>query len=210
MVVEVIAGEKFGLLTVLSEVEKKGRDRRVLVRCSCQAQTEKVVFLFNVRHGKTTSCGCVQKSRASQSAKIKSKKHGMHGHRLYGIWQSMKHRCYNKKNNAYAYYGGRGIGVCDRWQKFENFVSDMGDSYQEGLTIERKDYDLGYSPDNCCWATITEQSRNKRNNVNATLNGQTKCVAVWCVELGLEPGAVRSRIRRGRTPEEALTFKRTK
>lgn len=81
----------------------------------------------------------------------------------------MMARCYNKKSINFKYYGGRKIKVCESWKSFENFMDDMDSSYVDGLTIDRKDNDGDYSPDNCRWATMDQQSKNKRQR---TSNGE--------------------------------------
>ena len=87
--------------------------------------------------------------------------HGMYNHPLYKIWQSMKQRCCNPRHTSFHRYGGRGIGVCQRWiNSFANFVYDMGDA-PHGCSLERVDNDLGYSPGNCIWATRQQQAKNR-------------------------------------------------
>ena len=79
----------------------------------------------------------------------------------YRSWQMMRNRCRNPKAQDYAYYGGRGIVVCESWEKFENFLADMGRKPTAEHTLERKNVDLNYTPSNCVWATRKEQSRNR-------------------------------------------------
>jgi len=84
---------------------------------------------------------------------------------IYAVWNGMKSRCYNPKFKFYDRYGGRGIKVCERWHRFENFYADMGPTYQPGLTIEREDNDGNYELGNCHWATPAAQNRNQKSNV---------------------------------------------
>lgn len=88
--------------------------------------------------------------------------HGLEGTPEYRSWSAMKSRCQRQKDPAYKNYGARGITVCDRWLKFENFIADMGSKPDRKMTLERLENHKGYSADNCVWATYTEQGRNKR------------------------------------------------
>lgn len=90
--------------------------------------------------------------------------HRMTKHPIYRIWADMKSRCNNPKDTSWSNYGGRGIRVCDRWHKFEEFYKDMGPTYEEGLTIERNDNGGNYCKENCCWITKNQQKRNTRAN----------------------------------------------
>ena len=93
----------------------------------------------------------------------------------YTSWQCMKERCYNKKNVAFKYYGGRGITVCDEWKdSFINFLADMGEA-PKGLTLDKIDNDKGYSKGNCRWATKSLQGYNQRKQSN----NQTGITGVW-------------------------------
>ena len=118
--------------------------------------------------------------------------------RLYRIWLNMKQRCNNPNNKDYIHYGSRGIKVCKEWEN--SFVSfrdwALNNGYTEELTLDRKNNERGYSPDNCRWITVKEQNSNKRNNRFLTYKGQTLTFTQWEEKLGLYKGALRDRIDR--------------
>lgn len=119
-------------------------------------------------------------------------------------WWDARRRCTVTTAKHYADYGGRGITVCERWESFEAFLADMG-SRPDGHSLERRDNSLGYSPENCYWATPKEQLRNTRKNKYLTWNGKTQCLSAWAEEVGLERHTLKSRINSGWTLDRALT-----
>jgi hypothetical protein len=133
------------------------------------------------------------------------KKHGRRYTPEYIAWEDVLQRCRNERHPAYDRYGGRGITVCDRWLKFENFFEDMGSRPGPGYSLERKKNQLGYYKENCRWATRIEQNRNKRTNRMLTLHGETRCIAEWAPLVGLLPDTLVKRKRRGWSDEETLT-----
>ena len=168
---------KFGRWTVVEEAKEKVGNR-LAYKCECECGNIRIVSGKNLRSGDTKSCGCLAKERVT--------KHGMHGTPEYRVWGQMIQRCGNPNNERYANYGGRGIKVCDRWKNFENFFTDMG-TRKKGLTIERKNNDLGYFLENCCWATRKIQARNRRIFKNNTtgVNGVSfyKTNQKYCVQI---------------------------
>jgi hypothetical protein len=123
------------------------------------------------------------------------------------IWAGMKTRCYNPNAEHFERYGGRGIAVCWRWRNdFAAFFADMGPRPSVNHSIERRDNDAGYSPDNCYWATQKEQTRNTRRNHRLTWNGDSLTMADWDIKLGFPKDTVKARINRRKwTIERALT-----
>jgi hypothetical protein len=118
----------------------------------------------------------------------------------------MMERCSREKNQFFKHYGGRGIGVCERWKSFQNFLADMGEP-PEGMSLDRyPDCDGNYEPGNCRWATNNEQQNNKRNNHRIEIDGESKTVADWCRDRALPYGRVASRLKTGWTDRQALGF----
>jgi hypothetical protein len=117
----------------------------------------------------------------------------------------MMQRCYNTERDSYPKYGGRGIKVCDRWHDFRNFEADMSPR-PDNTSLDRIDNEGDYEPSNCRWATRTEQARNRMSNVPLEFEGVTKLECEWCEEKGMKPGAIRKRLRRGWTVEQAISL----
>lgn len=172
-------------------------------RCRCDCGNEVDVISSCLKSGRTLSCGCLQKEAAKATLYI----HGETGTRLHNIWKDMIRRCEQTDRKQYRNYGGRGITVCSSWR--DDFVSfrnwAVSNGYSDDLSIDRIDNDKGYSPENCRWATATEQSRNRRGRVMVTYQGRTMCLSAWTEELGLNYSVMRDRIvERGWSPEVAF------
>ena len=131
------------------------------------------------------------------------------GTRLYRIWENMKSRCNNKNVPNYSIYGAKGIKVCDEWNKFINFKTwAVNNGYSDNLTLERIDFNKGYNPENCKWATYYEQSRNKRNNVMVEINSETMCLKDWCKKLNIDYKNIHRKLKSlNMTPKEYLSTK---
>lgn len=201
---ELKVGDKINYLTMVSEPYKKeNKDKYAIFRCDCGR--EKEIRLCNVVDPKgTKSCGCMRTYLNNQ--KRHNYKHGMCRTRLCRIWYQMRRRCNNPNYPEFQYYGGRGIKVCDEWEKdfssFKKWAEKTG--YTDELSIDRIDPDKGYSPDNCRWATNKEQCNNKRSNIRITYNGKTQTLAQWCEELNLNYQAARARCAKGASVEKIL------
>lgn len=131
--------------------------------------------------------------------------HGMSHTPIYRMWWGMICRCKHPVTNNYDSYGGRGISVCDRWLKFENFYADMGDR-PEGFTLERRDTNGNYEPGNCYWTTNRDQQRNKRTNVKVDWNGQNWILADLCCHLGIYSTHIYRVMKRGLSLKEAIQY----
>lgn len=196
-----LSGMRFGRLTV-EEQAGRSKDGRVLWRCSCDCGKEKITESTSLIRGITKSCGCL----AIEPIKKISTKHGKSGERIYTIWREIKSRCNKTNDKSYKHYGGRGIKMCDEWYNsfdvFYDWATNNG--YSENLTIDRIDNDGNYCPENCRWATVKEQSNNRRTNRNITYNGETHTVSEWATLFGKDYGTILARLNRGWSIGDAL------
>lgn len=150
-----LVGQRFKRLTVLELAgTDKSRNRKWLCQCDCGEQ--KVILGIHLKSENTQSCGCLSR----ESSSMRNLTHGQSRKTTYRIWDAMRRRCSDPNNPGYKWYGAKGIRVCDKWQKFAGFFEDMG-VRPPGLTIERRDSHGNYEKDNCEWATVTKNLRNR-------------------------------------------------
>ena len=189
-------GKKYDMLTVLEDMgqqpTKEGKRNRRFYLCRCDCG--KVLPIRSDQLGNIHSCGCIKKITSARNAE-QNHKHKQSGTRLYGIWQGMLGRCRNPNDASYARYGGRGITVCDEWKSdFKAFMDwALANGYDEHLTIDRIDNDGNYCPENCRWATIRQQARNRSSNL--LLDGVHVSDAAYIFEMSVS--AMSDRYKRG-------------
>lgn len=166
-----ITGQRFGRLVAIRRVENKGRRTRWLFTCDCGVETEQL--LEPIRAGYTRSCGCLRKDVTAARSLTHGHRRGRKSTPTLKAWQHAKDRCFNPNNEKFAQYGGRGISMSDEWRNdFSAFLADMGEC-PLGRSLDRVNVDGHYEPRNCRWATQTQQSRSRSDNVLVEFNGMT-------------------------------------
>jgi hypothetical protein len=130
-------------------------------------------------------------------------RHGMCHTKIYGVWTAMVARCTNPNVLAFRNYGGRGVTVCERWMDFALFFEDMG-LPQPGQTLDRINNNLGYCKENCRWADLKQQARNKRSTRMLTIDDETKSMAEWCEVSGTKLATIWKRIADGWPARDAV------
>lgn len=195
-----IVGMKFNKLLVLQRVaDPKYKHASWLCRCDCGVLV--VVVGNNLRNGGTKSCGCSKGEFIAKALSTSASKYP----KEYKTYCGMIQRCTNPKSDSYDYYGGRGISICSRWlESFENFIADMGRK-PPGFTIDRKEFDGDYEPNNCRWLSVKEQSRNKSTNVVITHRDVTMLLVDWEEALGLPSRKLKDRLKYCKNFDDFLT-----
>lgn len=166
----ILTGKRFGRLLVGAPDDAR-KNGSWLATCDCGRVIS--VRTHALRSGVQVSCGCWRNEQAAINSRVgaakataKRTRHGCATDRgrtsTYKIWEGIIQRCTNPRARTWRWYGALGVSICERWRKFENFLADMGER-PDGLTIDRVNPFGNYEPGNCRWATMKEQSRNKRS-----------------------------------------------
>ena len=190
-------GLRFGSLVAVSTESRNGR---YWYFCDCDCGQSLWVAGGNLHSERgTQSCGCSKDGNPT---------HGLSKTPEFAIWKGMRKRCNNPNDPTYKHYGARGIKVCKRWDKFENFLADMGKRPSPKHSIERKKVNKGYSPSNCIWLLRKHQAWNRRDTVYVTYKGVKKSLREWSKELGIDFAILRARYYRKMPVERMLCSER--
>lgn len=204
-------GQRFGRLTVLGPSEDR-RGKHLQANCVCDCGAKVAVPLRRLRGGNTRSCGCLRRDESSARATRQFTKHGEADSKKgaptpeYRAWRSMLQRCAARSGEHWRLYGSRGIAVCAEWREsYEAFLSHIGRRPSPNHSVDRIESNGNYEPGNVRWATPSEQVSNRRCNVMVTVGAERVPLTVAARRAGLDRSTVRDRIRRGWTPEEAVS-----
>jgi hypothetical protein len=197
-----LTGMTFGRLRVLGRTANNANGK-ISWDCICECGNKKIGSSQYLKNGMTDSCGC----RVTEWRKASMTTHGQKHSITYRSWSAMKTRCTNPNIPGFKDYGGRGIKFCDRWSSFENFLADMGARPSKAYSLDRKDVDGDYEPDNCRWATRLVQNNNTRANVLLEHDGQRLTLADWSRVTGIDMKTLSNRVKKGWSAEETLTHK---
>lgn len=173
--------EKYGCLKPICATDER-RDGRVLWEFLCDCGNIHLTYGQKVFRGEIKSCGCLTIKKATERIISMSLQHGhMRGKstRTYNSWKSMFQRL-NRKCKTYS-----NVKICKRWNKFENFLEDMGER-PKGMSIDRINNDGNYELSNCRWATHRQQTRNRRITIFLINKGEKRTLKEWCEIYSIE------------------------
>lgn len=163
-----LTGNRYNRLLVLHR-DPDNDSKKIKWVCQCDCGNIKSITGNDLKSGDTQSCGCL----SAEKHKLLFTTHNLSQSPEYGVYSAMLARCYNQNVSNFQNYGGRGIQVCNRWKEsFENFYSDMGPRPSDNHSIDRRDNNGDYSPDNCRWVTTDVQNSNRRNTVKVEYMGE--------------------------------------
>lgn len=191
-------GMRFGRWVVQKLEDRVGYIKTY--RCLCDCGNTKVVARAQLIGGHSKSCGCLRRDITIE----RSTTHGLSRSPEYRVYISMLNRCSNTKYDEYKHYGGRGIGVCEHWRKFENFILDVGPRPSADYELDRVDNEKGYEPGNVRWATKTQNARNKRNTIFVEYQGVSVTLKEVSEKTGIPYSALFYRYQKGCTGEELV------
>lgn len=189
-------------------IRRERKDEKGVYWFLCKCDCGKEFLMRCTQIGKVKSCGCMTKKIIGDA----QRKHNVEDNRLYGVWVSMKKRCYQKSHKSYPEYGGRGIKVCKEWLEdftaFRDWAVDHGyknDAEYMECTIDRVNTNGNYEPANCRWVNMKMQGNNRRSNRNLTYNGETHTISEWSNIVGIKFCTIWKRLENGWSVEDALT-----
>lgn len=207
-----LIGNRFTRLLVIGMNPVREKDGHVRWDCNCDCGNQHTVASNNLIAGSTVSCGCHIREKSSEVHRDRihheSIKHGLSDSPEYQVWLGLKRRCFNESDSRWDRYGGRGITVCDRWlgsSGFENFYSDLGSRPSDEHSIERRNNDGDYEPNNCYWATAVEQANNTSRNVFYDFRGQKLTISQIARMFKVDYGRLSYNSKKFNSIEEALS-----
>lgn len=193
-----LSGQQFGQWRVEYRAPNNVSGKPAWV-CICQCGVKQVVSGGNLRSGRSTSCGCARDAKTAGRNKVLMRKHGARDTTEYRIWVGIKTRCFNKSAYEYPRYGGRGITMHPAWvSDFSQFLADVGRRPTGSYTLDRRDNNGNYEPNNVRWATKKEQANNMRSNLLITHGGRTQTLSQWADETGIAYETLRWRHKNGK------------
>ena len=205
-----IAGQEFERWKVISFSHSRKIENGSITfwNCLCKCGNEGVIEGSSLKSGLSKSCGCLRRETSKQNG-LSLKTHGMTNTKTYQSWGDMLTRTTNPNYHSSERYIKRGVKICERWLKFVNFLEDMGER-PEGLTLDRKDNNLGYSKENCRWATRKEQANNRASNVIIEFNGKKMNLSQWAESIGVTKACLNMRLKVLKWPLEKALSKNIK
>ena len=207
--IPMVASRRFDRLVTVSA---NGHDKRgnAVWLCRCDCGAEKVAKVTDLTHSMVRSCGCLRSDKTTATNKRIRTTHGRLPREIHSTWTGMLARCRNKNHVSYPGYGGRGITVCAEWHDFVVFRKwAIENRHAPGLTIERRNNDGNYEPDNCRWATHQEQSNNRRTSRYLTIDGVSKTLTEHCRARGISVSTAHRRLKNGENPEHVFLSRRS-